>query len=452
MKPQTPQGRGVRGDFIVPKKLVRPPATVNEVPSHQAPKVEPLRTPELLGTSNKPKKPLKRLKTWFFEIWRPALITLLVGLIICSMLGFQIGGLTKGISSREQQYIANIDSGREVLSNPSFLVHKLPTYILFKLGAERVAYYRLVSAAIGALAVLSCFYVLRRWYTTRVALIGSWLLLSSAWLLHVTRLALPESSLLLFMPLLWSAVWLYTTKRRQYALSALCIIGVLCVYVPGFVWLVAGLVAWQRKTILSELKQVKLWFKIAAALCVLIGMAPLAYGASQNPQELLLIAGLPDSLPSIKAIGLNFVNIPVQLLVRGPDNPELWLGRLPLLDVFTAAMAACGVYSLRYQLKLIRTQMILVSSIAFVLMIGLGGPVGMIAILGIVYLLAGTGISFFLKQWFTVFPRNPFARGLATTLVSITVGLVSYYHISHYFIAWPQTPATRAVFTESLIK
>jgi len=53
-----------------------------------------------------------------------------------------------------------------------------------------------------------------------------------------------------------------------------------------------------------------------------------------------------------------------------------------------------------------------------------------------------------LQQWFTVFPRNPFARSAGAILMTIVVLLAAYNGFSQYFIAWPNTPETKAVFTE----
>jgi hypothetical protein len=450
MKPQSQKGRGFTDDFIVPKK--RPPQPTNEpvqldvVPEPAKPETLPKATPSKL------KKRWKKFRLWFLDIWQPLLITISVGLVICTLLGFQIGSLNKGLSPAEQQYIASIKSGKELLSHPSFLIHKLPTYVLFKLGVERIAYYRLISAAIGAAAVLSGFYILKRWYSLRVAILGSWLLLTSAWLLHNARLATPEASFLLLMPLLWTAVWMYTTTRRRSALTTLFVISTIGFYVPGFLWLVLGAVIWQRKTIYAELKLVPWWFKLCAALGVLIGLGPLFYGVSQNQNELLLVAGLPDSLPKLSVIANNLLDIPLNLVLRGPDDPSRWLGRLPLLDIFSSTMLALGIYSLRYHLLLIRAQLLVAAVVLLSILIVIGGHVTITALLPIAYLLIAGGIAFMLQQWFVVFPRNPIARSIATTLMSVLVLMVSYYHISHYFIAWPQTPATKSAFGQSLLK
>lgn len=388
----------------------------------------------------------KKFKVWAVMMWRPVLIFMVVALVVSSILGFHLGGLTKAASAPEHAYITGITSGKELLKHPVYAVHKVPVYVLFKLDVNRVAAYRAVSALFAALAVVSCFFILREWYTTRVAVLGSWLFLSSAWLLHIGRLAIPEASYLLLMPLLWAVVWLYTTTLRKTALVVLSFLCAASFYVPGFGWLVLMTAITQYKRIWEELKQVPRWFRGVCAAIILVGLAPLIWAGTQSSHELLLAAGLPDSFPHLKGLLNNFLRIPEQLFLRGPNDPVRWLGRLPLLDVFSGAMLLLGLYGLRYHFKLIRNQLLVVSSIFLTLLITLGGPLTITVLLPAMYILIGGGVAFLLQQWFTVFPRNPLARILATTLVSISVLLVSYYHITHYFIAWPQTPATKQAF------
>ncbi len=58
---------------------------------------------------------------------------------------FELGSLTKGVSKAEHDYISSVTSGKKLLDNPVYAVHKIPTYALFKLDVNRVAAYRAIS-------------------------------------------------------------------------------------------------------------------------------------------------------------------------------------------------------------------------------------------------------------------------------------------------------------------
>jgi len=385
-------------------------------------------------------------------MWRPILVFLAVAAVVGFILGFKLGSLTPGASAPEQQYVSSLTSGKLLLKDPVYIVHKLPMYMLYKLNIHSLAAFRAVSAVFATLAVVSCFFILREWYTDRVALLGSWLFLSSAWILHIGRLATPEASFLLMMPLLWIAVWLYNTTLRKSALLLLSFGSALAFYIPGFGWLLLTVGIWKRRLLWKELKHVPWWFISLCVLIIITTLIPLILASIHDRDILLRATGLPDRLPHIKNIAENLLNIPGYLFYKGPEDAIKWLGRLPLLDAFSAAMFILGVYSMRYHFKLTRIQLLAGSSIILALLIAIGGSVTITAVIPVVYILAAGGVAFMLQQWLVVFPRNPVARTIATTLMSISILFVSFYHVNHYFIAWPQTPATKAVFDQSLLK
>ncbi|HSX23794.1 MAG TPA: hypothetical protein VLE74_01710 [Candidatus Saccharimonadales bacterium] len=395
---------------------------------------------------------MEKLKAWVFLMWRPIVAFLAIGLVIGVIFGFRLGSLPPGTSRPEQAYLGSVASGRQLLDNPLYGLHKVPVYALFKLHAHSIAVYRAVSVLFASLAAVSCFFILREWYSDRVAILGTWLFLTSAWILHIGRLALPDVIYLSILPFLWAAIWLYNTTLRKTALAVLSCMVAICFYTPGFCFLVIMVAVWQHSLVWKELKQVPVWFRLVCALIILVLLIPLVRVGIKAPRELLAVGGLPAHVPHLTAILKNFWNIPAYLFLKGPSDPVRWLGRLPLLDIFSIAMLALGLYSTRYHLKLVRIKLLAGSTLLLVVLITLGGPVSITALLPVIYIFIAGGIAFMLQQWFSVFPYNPIARGIATTLMSITVLLVSYYHINHYFIAWPQTPATRASFRQSLIK
>ena len=209
---------------------------------------------------------------------------------------------------------------------------------------------------------------------------------------------------------------------------------------------------WQHKRIWEEIKFVPWWFRTFCGFIILAGLIPLIWASINSPNELLLASGLPNTVPSLKSLLENFIHIPEYLFLRGPNDAVRWLGRLPLLDVFSTAMFILGLYSIRYSLKQHKIRILVGSSIFLSLLIIAGGAVTVTVLMPALYILIAGGVAFLLQQWFTVFPRNPLAHTLATSLVSVSVLLVSFYHISHYFIAWPQTPATKSAFSHSLVK
>ncbi len=394
---------------------------------------------------------MKQLRAWVLNTWKPLLIAMAIVLLCGLFLGFRIGSLTHGVSLPEKQYIDGVNSGRQILNEPVYLVHKLPVYVLFKMHIKHAGAYRAVSALFATAMVLSGVFVLKRWYSLRVAVIGGWLMLTAATTLHIARLAIPEATFMLLLPMLAMAVWMRSTQRHNWALVVLSFMTGISLYIPGFFWLIVAFWVWQRKVFWQAIKKMPGGFQVVCGLILIFSILLLALSSIQRPQNLLLAAGFPTHIPSVVQIGKNAVAIPEHFFARGADDAVRNLGRLPLLDVFSTVMFVLGIYSLRFYLSHFRARLLLGSALVLVILIIAGGlPISVL--LPIVYLVVAGGIGFILQQWFTVFPRNPIAHIIATTLVSTTVLLTSFYNINHYFIAWPQTPATRQVFNQSLVK
>lgn len=392
----------------------------------------------------------KQIK-WVKERWALLAGSLAITVLLTFVLGFGLGSLTKGVSSKEANYILGRDSGAKIARNPTYFPHKVPTYVLGKLKVSRIGAYRAVSAGFAAFAALSIYFILKRWYSLRVAILGAWLFVTSSWVLHFGRLASPEAVFLLLLPFIAAVVWMTTTNRHGLGMIVLSALVASSFYIPGFLWLAVALLVWQRKALFQIVKEQTGLVQAACGILVMTGILPLLLASIVSPANLLLAAGLPAELPSAIQVIRNAANIPYQLFLQGPNDPAVWLGKLPLLDTFSAVMLLLGVYSLRYNVQGVKTQVLGASALVLGILVALGG-LPMAALLPVVFMFIGAGVAFMLQQWFTVFPRNPIARGIGTTLMSIAVLLVSFHHINHYFIAWPQTPATRQVFNQSLVK
>lgn len=392
---------------------------------------------------------MKKQLKWVMERWVLIAGSLAIIIVFTSIWGFRIGSLTKGISEPEKQYIQSTDSGIKVARNPILLFHKIPVYALGKLSVTRAGAFRAVSAGFAAAAAASIFYILKRWYSTRIAILGTWLFITSSWLLHIGRLALPDAVYLLLLPFIAAIVWFNHTDRHGIGIILLSGMLGASFYIPGFVWLFMMFLIWQRKTLWQIFKAQSIIVQAICGAFFLAGILPMILAAFHSPSILLRSVGYPETTPSLSAIGRMATGIPVRLFWRGPDDPARWLGSLPLLDAFSAAMLLLGVYSMRYYTSDIRLRLLGTSS-ALITLLVLVGSLPMEGLIPLIYILIGAGIAFMLQQWFAVFPRNPIARGIATALISVAVLLVSFHHISHYFIAWPQTPATRQAFNKNL--
>ncbi len=388
----------------------------------------------------------KRLRLFLVGVWEPVLIGVAAIAILSGLLLFRLGSLTPGLSSPEVIAHKATSSLNLIVNNPLNLPYKALSYGLNNLTTPNPWSLRAASVLFATITILLFYYVLSRWYSRFIAILGALLFACSAWFLHYARLAIPDITLTLLVCSLAYGLWIRKTKR-----SALVgIIGIFLaaglLYVPGLIILVVIGGIWQSKHIAQHIKETKLTIPLIIILAALL-LAPLAFGLIKHPSLVRPWVGLPAGhWPTLLDFIKHTLNVPVQIFLRGPKDPVLWLGRLPLLDIFATAMFVLGAYKYYQHRKLDTAKLVFGSIILGSLLIGLSGTVSMIILTPFIYLLAVAGIDYLLTQWQSVFPRNPLARVIGASIITFAVLLSCFYNLRQYFIAWPGTPATKITF------
>lgn len=385
------------------------------------------------------------------DIWRPLLLAIAGLSILLGLLSYRLGTLTPGLAGPEVSHSVSASSISNILDNPLHLHQKLGQLALQKTGNNHAAAMRLPSIAVAVLVVISMYAMLRFWYTRRVAFLGTLMVGSSSWFLHIARLGTPDINFTLPFVLAIGGVWIYKRQLNIFASTFLVLVAVTLLYTPGLVWLFLPALVWQRRTVNRMLQRMPAWWQAIFVLLLIIGIAPLLWAFSRDTGLILTWLGLPGEWPQSIGVYLkNLINVPAQLFIRGSGDPLYGIGRLPLLDVFTSVMVVLGIFASFFRLRLDRTKLIMGSGIIGLLLIGLDGPVSISFLLPHVYILAISGVALMLQQWFTVFPRNPVARWTGIIIVTASVLLSSYYHLTHYFIAWPNVPETKTTFSQKV--
>ncbi|MBI1857385.1 glycosyltransferase family 39 protein [Candidatus Saccharibacteria bacterium] len=389
---------------------------------------------------------MNKLRQIIADNWQPALIIGISTLFIVGLFWFKLGSLTIGPHQSELSYAANNANLNLVANKPLNLPHAALTAVIQIFGSHSIFVLRSVSALFGLLAVWLFYLIIRSWHTTRIAFMATALFASSSWLLHAARLGTPDILYTALLSLVLFGIWLKKGKWPSITLFGLAIIGTLLLYIPGLIWFVLPGLFWQRKRIFTTLNQMPLWLSVLWTIAVLLLVVPLLRAVWLKPEILRPLLGLPDHWPTIKQVFDNALAIPRQLLWRGPKDPAHWLGTIPLLDVFNITMFAVGLYAYWFSVKLDRTRLLAAVSIIGFILVSIGGPVKLLILMPFIYIIGAAGLALLLQQWLTVFPRNPLAHTIGTGLIVITVALTSFYHISQYFIAWPNAPETKAAF------
>lgn len=398
----------------------------------------------------------RRKKLWgkIASHWKPVAVSLLLTSSMIGLFGWNLSHHTQGFTPEEITFIQSADSAGNIVESPAFLPHRAAFYGLLKAGASHVVIFRLVSVLVGVIAVYSLYCILKRWYTRRVAVLSSILFASSTLVLYAVRSATPDVNYLLFLPLLAIGLWLQVTKQRKAALFILLTVLSLTVYIPGFIWFAIVVMIWHGKRLARVIGRASLGTKALCFALVGVLLLPAIISLAMHPRELLSVAGLPTELQTLSQYVIHAKDSVLAIFWQhGAASPSQWLLGTPILDIITIALVVLGIYSLRFESKLRRSQVQLGALLGFSVLVLFHGLVPLSSLLPPLYLLAGGGIAFMLQQWFAVFPRNPFARSLALALITVAVIGAAYYHTYRYYQAWPNHPDTKQALTgQYLIK
>jgi 4-amino-4-deoxy-L-arabinose transferase-like glycosyltransferase len=378
----------------------------------------------------------------------------LVGWLVLAVAGLswlllnRLGSLTGGLSAGELSAATAPVGWHGIYHQPLDLPLKLVRSVVFVLFPNHgQALTRLPNVLFGALAIVSFAWLVRLWHGTRTAIMASLLFATSAWVLHASRLASFDVLYLWATPtLLLVYMQLQKHKTSAWAWYGSLLVWGLLLYVPGMVWLVLVAAYWQRGILVSAWRHFGQWRQRLLYLLAGLVWLPLLVVDLRRPGELRAWLGLPAHFARPATVLKQFVAVPAHLFVRGPQYPDIWLGRAPVLDVFALAACVIGIYFYVTHRQAGRSRLLGSFAVVGFVLVGLNGPVGLSLLVPLLYVGAATGIAYLLHEWLSVFPNNPLARGLGIGLLALVVGLSCVYNLRAYFVAWPHNQTTQAIF------
>lgn len=393
---------------------------------------------------------MRRLIAVFRGQERLVAIVAVIVAALGALMFYRLGTLVTGFSDREVAVLAETQGWRGLYNDPLNAPLNLLQSVVFFVAPDHGTFLsRLPNVVFGVLSIASFAWLISFWHNRRTTILTTVLFATGAWTLHASRLATYDVLYLWALPtLLLIPVLLHNYPKRALVwYSSILLWGVL-LYVPGLVWLIV--VQWflHRKLLAQGWAQFGAWWqRTVSALAFIIWLPLLVYSLVRDGGWLSWL-GAPDTWPGFVELLRQLLAVPFQLFVRGPAIPDIWLGRLPILDIFSLALCLVGIYFYAVHWRSSRTRNLFVLGIIGVILVGMGGPVGLSLLVPLLYVFVATGMAYLLHDWLKVFPRNPIARSLGISLIALAVTISAVYNIRAYFVAWPNNPTTQATFRE----
>jgi len=377
---------------------------------------------------------------WPMIVLYAAIFTLLGGALF-----WKLGTLLPGYSQGELHAYHGFAGLKALLDNPINAPYVLAVKGLNYLIHDNLITTRLVSAASGVIVLGSFAVLLRRWHGKWTAVFGTLLFGLSAWFLHIARLGTPEVLLFGIFVLSVCGFWLRKTNS-SWALVCCFILSACLLYTPGMIWFIGLGLLWQWKTIDAIFKKHLVLVTIGALLFV-VALIPLGWAIFVHHHLAMTLLGLPANWLSPLAMAENILKVPFHLFVRNEATPATWLGTAPILDVFSLTMFILGGYTYIKKARLLRTRLFLSLFILTGALMAIGSVITFTVILPFVYLIIAAGVSRLIDLWIDVFPRNPIAKVVGWSAVSLVVVLACSFQVTHYFIGFPHANTTKEVFS-----
>ncbi len=368
----------------------------------------------------------------------------LLGLLLL----YRLGSLTHGLSQGEMQ-VANAAVGwHGIYHAPLDLPLKAIRSIVFYISPSHgQTLTRVPNAVLGALAIMSFSWLSWLWHGRRTALLVSVLFATSAWVLHVSRYASYDVLYLwAIATLLLTHALLHNYPKQWQAWYGILAAWGLLLTIPGMIWFLLPELYLQRTLIKENWKVFSSWWQRCLHVIVMFFWVPLLAIDFTRHGQFVTWLGAPAHFAKPVTLLKQLVGVPVHLFIRGPEHPAIWLGRAPVLDAFTLAMCVLGIYFYGSRWRSTRGRLLEITLVIGTILVALNGPVSFTVLVPLMYAAVAMGIAYVLHEWLQVFPKNPLARTLGISLVTLAVAFSCLYNVRAYFIAWVHTPTTQAIF------
>lgn len=396
---------------------------------------------------------LPQITDFYIYKWRYWLGYGLVGVAFVALLVFAALYVPGGLSPEETQ--SAITSANLFTSEnwwTSYPVIDLPYHLLqfvsFKLLGVTLLSIKLPSIILSVISAIAMVLLLRRWFTSGVAVLASILAVTTGQFIFIAQAGSPA-----IMPVFWSSTLLlvatYIANRVRphilwktifFALAALSLYTPLSIYIlialgsavilhPHLRFIIRRL-SWKRAGIA---------FFVATILLV-----PLAWGIYQDPSLGLNLLGIPTELPNFSE---NLVTLAIQYF--GFMSVGSGTVMTPVFGLGSTLIILFGLYRSVKTHQTVQGYVVLAWLLCILPLLVLNPTYGSIMFVLHVLLLS-TGLETILRSWYRMFPRNPYARFAGLIPLVVLVGGLMLFGVERYMYGYHYAPTIARNFSHDL--
>lgn len=381
------------------------------------------------------------------------------GILLLALLLLAIEQAPRGLSQAEMDSAVtsvNINvfhpMTTDVIDAPYHILQKASIQYF---GLDPIAI-KLPSIIIGAIMGVGIILMLQKWFRKNVALITAVIIVTSVGFLSLARTGTP-----MIMTAFWTILLLLGAthvlhgEKHKFFWKLFCLVCIaLLAYSPFgiyplLVMVIAGII---HPHVRHRFKQGEWWQHLISIVTVFIILTPLLISIINTPPIGLQLLGI-DQLNKFQIGQIPAHSKDIASTLSNFTGGTTGVIAKPMFSIATTALLILGVLKLFTASYSARSYMLFIWSALLIPLLLVRPDAALLVIVPATLILA-IGIETLIRQWYDIFPRNPYARIAA--LIPLTILVVSivginmgrYFYGSHYSPIAPgfhaELPAVRA--------
>lgn len=372
--------------------------------------------------------------------------------LLVLILTIDISGIPRGLTDAEMA--SAVASNKisftaphtaDIINLPYHLAQKLSITLL---GLTPLAI-KLPSIILAFITGVALAFMLSSWFSRNVAVVASLMACTSAPFMTMGRTGAPLIMVTVWTIFLLLAATKLTTKTTgtfHWKLAAL-VSGILLLYTPLGIYPIIALTisGLLHPHIRHQIKRTKPWQAIVFTLLSLVLLAPLFIAVVVRPSILLSITGVDSFITGFPALQQSVVS----LLKTFFSFSQSFVGVniAPYFGFTVTLITILGFLRVVKDHYAARSYMLLIwAGIVAVIVILSPGQTQLVFTPAILFL--AVGVETLIREWYSLFPRNPYARiGALVPLTIIVLGTVNV-SVTRYFDGYLYTPNVQGFHAE----
>lgn len=345
--------------------------------------------------------------------------------------GFNLAEMQSVVRSATLQIDAPLD--QSLIDAPYHLLQKASLSVLGLNEWGILAPSLLLGAATGVAFIM----MVRRWFRMNVALITSVIFVSSAAFLSIARTGTPMIMTTFWLSIILLAVTniLHPEGRSKLWGAVLLVVVPLSLYTPLmayplFAIAIAGIL---HPHVRFVARHIAPWKYFVATVVVLLLVTPLVITVFRYPESIGHLLGLPKTMPSMAILSQNATSIVTSFFSVGAS--QIGMIPQPIFGAASLIIITLGFFKTIADRYSARSYMLLLWSTFFIPLAFLN-PDQLLICLVPAYLFMAIGIETLIREWYKLFPLNPYARLAGLLPLTVLLGGIVLSNSAQYFYGY----------------